>query len=178
MSGILNGETDEPLYTQQTAWTTYWATDPSYNRASQMLWHNTVLILYMVTNYGAYEQYRYLNKYMHLLSAPAVMIILITGNQRCSAVCFSSEHPGNSGFSPPERVNYWGETQVSSPLTSASTAPEPAALFRHSRHSRANSFVEVLKLLLAVSSLYPFLFFCDCFYSLSVLNIRTEISLE
>lgn len=55
-----------------------------------MLWQNTVLRLYMVTNYGAYEQYRYLNKYMHLLSAPAVMIILITGNQRCSAVCFSS----------------------------------------------------------------------------------------
>lgn len=33
----------------------------------------------MVTNYGAYEQYRYLNKYMHLLSAPAVTIILIRG---------------------------------------------------------------------------------------------------
>lgn len=130
MWGILNGgETDEPRYTQQTnCLNDLLGYKPELKQSQPDVVTDTVLILYMVTNYGAYEQYRYLNKYMHLLSAPAVMIILIRG-----AVLFVSvANTLETGFSPPERVNYWGKTQLFSPLTSASTAPEPAVLFRHS----------------------------------------------
>lgn len=80
------GETAEPLYTQQTnCLNDLLDYRPEPKQSQPDVVTDTVLILYMVTNYGAYEQYHYLNKYMHLLSAPAVMIILIRG-----AVCFSS----------------------------------------------------------------------------------------
>lgn len=80
------GETDEPLYTQQTnCLNDLLDYRPELKQSQPDVVTDTVLILYMVTNYGAYEQYHYLNKNMHLLSAPAVMIILIRG-----AVCFSS----------------------------------------------------------------------------------------
>lgn len=80
------GETDEPLYTQQTnCLNDLLDYRPELKQSQPDVVTDTVLILYMVTNYGAYEQYHYLNNNMHLLSAPAVMIILIRG-----AVCFSS----------------------------------------------------------------------------------------
>lgn len=74
------GETDEPRYTQQTnCLNDLLGYKPELKQSQPDVVTDTVLILYMVTNYGAYEQYRYLNKYMHLLSAPAVTIILIRG---------------------------------------------------------------------------------------------------